>query len=143
MEPMTTRTPVVTRPSLSFFRAMPLRRIISQMPTKRSATSTALEKKTMSQRTFLSFDMRKEKNIADFDIAIKIHFVNGRGAPFYLVYTNLMNENGAYPLPLGVYNRLGSRTFWLFLFRKMEVAGTFLVLAIIFSVARSLSVMPK
>jgi len=54
-----------------------------------------------------------------------------------------MNENGAYPLPLGVYNRLGSRTFWLFLFRKMEVAGTFLVLAIIFSVARSLSVMPK
>lgn len=44
---------------------------------------------------------------------------------------------------LGTWNRLGKRTYWLFLFRKSEIAGGFLLLALAFSIARSMSSMPR
>ncbi|HEU5114178.1 MAG TPA: PH domain-containing protein [Candidatus Paceibacterota bacterium] len=42
----------------------------------------------------------------------------------------------------GTWNRLGSRTYWLFLFGKLGVSAAFFVLAVIFTIARSLSAMP-
>lgn len=41
------------------------------------------------------------------------------------------------------YKKLGGKTFWLFLSQKVSVAIGFFVLAIIFTIVRSLSVVPK
>ena len=46
-------------------------------------------------------------------------------------------------VPLDTWNRLGSRTYWLFVSQKLEVAGGFFLVAILFSIARSLSIAPK
>ncbi len=40
------------------------------------------------------------------------------------------------------WTRLGSRTYWLFLFQKVSVAAIFLVLAILFTIGRSLTSIP-
>ncbi len=46
-------------------------------------------------------------------------------------------------ISLNTWNRIGSRTFWLFLSKKITVPLTFLLLSIIFTIARSSSALPK
>ncbi|HVU06766.1 MAG TPA: PH domain-containing protein [Candidatus Paceibacterota bacterium] len=45
-------------------------------------------------------------------------------------------------ISLGAWNRLGSRTYWLFLSQKLEYATGFLILAVIFTAVRGVSAIP-
>lgn len=45
-------------------------------------------------------------------------------------------------LRLGEYNRLGTKTFWLFFYKKMTTAVVFLIIAFFISIARTASSIP-
>ncbi|MBX4209171.1 PH domain-containing protein [Candidatus Parcubacteria bacterium] len=53
-----------------------------------------------------------------------------------------MNESLSTITP-GAYTRLGSKAYWFFLSQKAEAAASFLVLALVFTAARSMSAVPK
>ncbi|MBI5133941.1 MAG: PH domain-containing protein [Candidatus Taylorbacteria bacterium] len=53
-----------------------------------------------------------------------------------------MSEGAYYNLPQGVYLNMGKRAFWLFLYERLSIAMGFLVLAVLLSFARNLSVVP-